>query len=172
MSFRLAAYGLAKQLNGRNHMPTTTDTSTLNSLLRGEMSAIETYRQALEKLDESRMGASELESLKKDHRDAADALWHHVEKHGGKPSEDSGAWGAFAKAVQGVAKMFGDASALKALKEGEEHGLKEYQDALQDADLPADCQELITKLAERQQQHLAVIDRLMASVSGATTTAA
>ena len=31
-------------------MATVTETNTLNSLLRGEMSAIETYRQAIDKL--------------------------------------------------------------------------------------------------------------------------
>src|ERR1044071_76394 len=104
-------------------MPTTTATSTtLNSLLRGEMSALETYRQAIQKLEGSNApGLQELHSLRADHRDAADALWHHIEGHGGKPSEDSGPWGGWAKLVEGTAKLLGSAAALKALKEGEEH---------------------------------------------------
>jgi uncharacterized protein (TIGR02284 family) len=142
-------------------MPTATDTSTLNSLLRGEMSAIETYRQAIEKLGDSTVGADELHGLLREHRDAADVLWKHVEKHGGQPSEGSGAWGAFAKAVEGTAKLFGDASALKALKEGEEHGLKEYEDAVKDTDLPADCQALARELLGRQRTHITTLDRLM-----------
>lgn len=145
-------------------MPTATDVSTLNSLLRGEMSAIETYRQAIEKLGTD-PGAEELNALKRDHRDAADALWHHIEKHGGKPSEGSGAWGAFAKAVQGTAKLLGDTAALKALKEGEEHGLKDYLDALEDGELDQDCKELVRRQSELQHQHIAVLDRLMATVS-------
>ncbi|HYG61104.1 MAG TPA: DUF2383 domain-containing protein [Thermoanaerobaculia bacterium] len=143
-------------------MATMTDTvtTTLNSLLRGEMSAIETYRQAIEKLD-NEVGAQDLHWLRKEHRDAADALWHHVEQHGAKPSEDSGPWGAFAKAVEGTAKLFGNAAALKALKEGEEHGLKDYEDALGGHELPADCQALLRGLLERQRAHLPVIDRLL-----------
>jgi uncharacterized protein (TIGR02284 family) len=137
-----------------------TVTSTLNSLLRGEMSAIETYRQAIEKMD-NEAGSDVLHMLRVDHRDAADALWHHVENHGGKPSEDSGPWGAFAKAVEGTAKMFGNAAALKALKEGEEHGLKDYEEALKDKNLPADCQALIRGLMEKQRAHLPLIDRLL-----------
>lgn len=146
-------------------MPTATDTSTLNSLLRGEMSAIETYRQAIEKLGDSKVGADELHTLLKDHRDAADSLWKHIEKHGGQPSEGSGVWGAFAKAVEGAAKLFGDTSSLKALKEGEEHGLKEYQDAVKDSDLPADCQALARDLLGRQSTHIATLDRLMDATS-------
>lgn len=141
-------------------MQTATDTSTLNSLLRGEMSAIETYRQALDKLrDSDEIGVEELRALQRDHRDAADALWHHVEKHGGQPSQGSGPWGAFAQAVEGTAKLFGNTAALKALKEGEEHGLKEYENALND--LPGECRGLAQSLLARQRDHISVLDRLM-----------
>jgi hypothetical protein len=132
--------------------------------LRGEMSAIETYRQAVEKLGDSGFGVEELRGLQRDHRDAADALWHHIEQHGGKPSEGSGPWGTFAKAVEGTAKLLGNTAALKALKEGEEHGLKDYQDALEDKNLPADCQALLRGLMSTQSGHIATIDRLMTSV--------
>ena len=147
-------------------MATVTDTNVLNSLLRGEMSAIETYRQAIEKLgsDPHDPWIEELRALQRDHRDAADALWPHVEQHGGKPSEGSGPWGSFAKAVEGVAKLLGNTGALKALKEGEEHGLKDYEDALQDHNLPADCQALIRGILPKQRAHIAVIDRLMERV--------
>jgi len=146
-------------------MATTTETNVLNSLLRGEMSAIETYRQAIEKLgDVHDPWVEELRAFQRDHRDAADALWHHVEQHGGKPSEDSGPWGAFAKAVEGTAKLLGNTAALKALKEGEEHGLKDYEDALEDEHLPADCQALIRGLIPNQRAHITAIDRLMERV--------
>jgi len=147
-----------------------TETNTLNSLLRGEMSAIDTYRQAIDKLGGNRLDPwlEELRSIQRDHRDAADALWHHVELHGGKPSEGSGPWGAFAKAVEGTAQLLGsllgNKAALKALKEGEEHGLKEYEDALQDKDLPADCQAILRGLVPRQRTHLAALDRLMTRI--------
>jgi len=143
---------------------TTTNLETLNSLLRGEMSALETYRQAIEKLeDNSAPGSAELHSLRRDHRDAADALWHHIEGHGEKPSEGSGPWGTFATAVTGAAKLFGNTAALKALKEGEEHGVKDYEDALKDEHLPAECKALIQgQLLPKQREHVTVIDRLMA----------
>jgi uncharacterized protein (TIGR02284 family) len=146
-------------------MAVTTDTNTLNSLLRGEMSAIETYRQAIEKLgDVNDPFVEELRAIQRDHRDAADALWHHVEQHGGTPSKDSGPWGTFAKAIEGTAKLLGNTSALKALKEGEEHGLKDYEDALNSQDLPADCQALIRSLVPRQRAHISAIDQLMSRV--------
>jgi uncharacterized protein (TIGR02284 family) len=142
---------------------TLTDTTALNSLLRGEMSAIETYRQAIEKFSGESL-VDQLRAFQRDHRDAADALWHHVERHGGKPSEGSGSWGAFAQAVEGTAKLLGNTAALKALKEGEEHGLKEYQDALDNKDLPADCRELLLGFIPKQRQHIQAIDQLLNKV--------
>jgi uncharacterized protein (TIGR02284 family) len=146
-------------------MPTTTNTTditALNSLLRGEMSAIETYRQALEKAG-TEPGAQDLHRFAKDHRDAADNLWHHIEQHGGKPSEGSGAWGSWAKSVEGTAKLFGNTAALKALKEGEEHGLKDYQDALNNKDMAPECLTLIRGLVEKQREHIAALDRLLSA---------
>lgn len=143
-------------------MAVTTETNTLNSLLRGEMSAIETYRQAIEKLgDVHDPLVEDLRAMQRDHRDASEALWKHVEQHGGKPSEGSGPWGAFAKAIEGTAKLLGNTAALKALKEGEEHGLKDYEDALNDQNLPADCQALVRGLIPRQRAHISTLDQLM-----------
>ena len=140
---------------------TTTDVSALNSLLRGEMAALETYVQAHELGGENEPGAAEVQRIQLDHRDAADALWHHIEAHGGQPSKSAGTWGAFAKAVEGTAKLLGNKAALKALKEGEEHGLKEYEAALKDNDLPADCQALIRGLLAKQREHIVTLDRLL-----------
>jgi uncharacterized protein (TIGR02284 family) len=134
--------------------------TTLNQLLRGEMAAIETYRQALEAVEDGEP-AEALRALRREHRDAADLLWHHVEAHGGSPSEGSGPWGSFAKAVEGTARLLGNQAAIKALKEGEEHGLKQYEEALRE-DLPADCVLLIReRLLPRQREHLPRIDRLL-----------
>jgi uncharacterized protein (TIGR02284 family) len=142
---------------------TTESTSTLNSLLRGEMSALQTYGQVIEKLkDDNAPGSAEFHQLRKDHRDAAEALQRFVAVQGSEPSQDSGPWGAFAKAVTGTAKLFGNTAALKALKEGEEHGVKEYESALEDESLPAEARSLIRDtLLPRQRQHIPTVDRLM-----------
>jgi hypothetical protein len=75
---------------------------TLNTMLRGELSAAETYQQALTKLKDTR-AADELRRIHADHRQAATTLDWHVRQHGGQPARDSGAWGTFAKAVEGTA---------------------------------------------------------------------
>ena len=107
----------------------------LNECLRGELSAIETYHQALEKNrkqygEETRF--QQLASMLKDHQEAAMRLRRLIEGLGGTPSNDSGAWGTWSKTVMGAAKLLGDKAALKALKEGEESGIKRYDDIADD----------------------------------------
>lgn len=134
---------------------------TLNKLLRGEIAATETYQQALAKVgDES--GANALRQIHDEHRAAANTLRQHVHGHSGKPDQGSGSWGAFAKAVTGTAKLLGNTAAIKALKEGEEQGIKDYEDALRSNDLPAECQELIrTKLLPQTRSHIPALDRML-----------
>jgi uncharacterized protein (TIGR02284 family) len=132
----------------------------LNSLLRGELAATETYQQTLDRVGTD-SEASELRSLHDDHREAANNFRKHVHQFGGKPDQSSGAWGSFAKVVTGTAKIFGKTAALKALKEGEEQGISSYENALKDPDMPAGCRTLIQANMTRGRSHIAILDRLM-----------
>jgi len=136
-------------------------TAFLNKLLRGEIAATETYVQALQKVG-NEPGSTELQRVRDDHREAANFLRQHIHELGGKPDQDSGVWGYFAKAVEGSAKLFGNTAAFKALKEGEEHGIKLYEEAVKDENLPGVCKEgLRTHLLPRMRAHIATLDRLM-----------
>lgn len=104
----------------------THSVDTLNELLRGEISAVETYRQALEKLSSSTVRA-ELEDCRRSHELRVQKLREQVVRMGGQPDDKSGAWGAFAKLVAGGAKVFGEKAAIAALEEGEDHGLRLYK---------------------------------------------
>lgn len=138
-------------------------TDTLNKLLRGEISATETYQQAIARL-ENDSSVSELKRIHVEHRETANEIRKHVHHHGDQPDKSSGAWGAFAKMVEGTAAAFGKTAALKALKEGEEAGLSDYESALKDKQLPADCQALISsKFLPQTREHIATLDRLMAT---------
>lgn len=104
----------------------TNSVDTLNELLRGEISAVETYRQALEKLTSSSARA-QLEDAHRSHELRMRKLREQVVRLGGRPDESSGAWGAFARLIEGGAKAFGEKAAISALEEGEDHGLKLYR---------------------------------------------
>src|SRR3982751_6532221 len=133
----------------------------LNSLLRGEISAAETYAQAIEKCRDSgssRMSDVQmLRDMQEEHGRACQALRSRIRDLGGEASDSSGAWGAWAQTVQGTMNLFGDASALKSLKEGEEHGLKDYQEAVDDVDATT-AQLIANQLIPAQQRHINLLD--------------
>jgi len=103
----------------------------LNSFLRGELSAVETYRQALDSVD-SVPHRSTLETCARSHQERVALLRDEVQRRGGRPAEGSGAWGAFAKAIEGAARGFGEKAAISALEEGEDHGRDDYKRDLED----------------------------------------
>jgi len=105
----------------------------LNSFLRGEISAVETYRQALESVKDLPQ-RSTLEACAASHRSRVSILQEEVARRGGVPAEGSGAWGAFAKAVEGTASAFGAKAAIAALEEGEDHGRDDYKRGMSDLD--------------------------------------
>jgi demethoxyubiquinone hydroxylase (CLK1/Coq7/Cat5 family) len=98
----------------------------LNSFLRGEISAVETYRQALEALKSSTYG-SKIAECKRSHEQRVAILTQEIRKLGGAPAESSGAWGAFVKVVEGGAAALGEKAAIAALEEGEDHGNADYK---------------------------------------------
>lgn len=140
----------------------TNHIDALNKLLRGEISAVETYRQAISKLTGSENAALRpaLEKMQQDHTAAVSKLGQFVSKAGGTPETSSGAWGSFANLVEGTAQLFGDSAALKALKEGEEHGLKDYENQLDSFD--ADARAWVTGTAiPATRSHIQTLDGLI-----------
>ncbi len=138
----------------------TTTSDALKSLLRGEMSAVETYEKALEKID-GYAGGPQLRQIHADHTQAVSLLRDMLIRYQGETPTSSGPWGAFANTIQAAANLFGDASALKSLKEGEEHGIKSYEAALNDAAVAEDAKAMSRTLLARCQAHLPVLDALI-----------
>jgi bacterioferritin (cytochrome b1) len=134
----------------------------LNKLLRDEVAATETYRQALDKMrkdygQDSRF--QELARMLQDHEQAAAQLRAHIRQLGGAESQGSGAWGTWSNTVMGAARLLGDKAALKALKEGEESGLKDYRAVIDKA--PPEMTDTISTIVAREQEHVRQLDRLI-----------
>jgi uncharacterized protein (TIGR02284 family) len=104
------------------------DIDKLNSFLRGELSAVETYNQAIDKLDDDPAMRQQLQTLRDSHSARVRQLSSMISNLGGKPDSTSGLWGGFAKLVEGGAKIFGKSAAVAALEEGEDHGKRLYKD--------------------------------------------
>jgi bacterioferritin (cytochrome b1) len=137
------------------------DIDNLNALLRGEISATETYEQALRRLSGQATAVETLGKIRDQHRQAAAALRERIVRFGGQPSEGSGIWGTFVTAVTGAANALGAKTALAALREGEEHGINKYENAIRNDGLDEDCKDLIRqKLLPQCEEHVVELDRL------------
>ena len=106
-------------------------TGILDSLLRGELSAIETYGQAIHKFTDSPTHP-DLREMRRDHINSVQTLRDLIHQRGGVPSTSSGSWGNLAGTIEAVAGWFGEDSALAALRQGEQHGIREYHEVLLD----------------------------------------
>lgn len=131
------------------------DISQLNSFLRGELSACESYSLALDKIDEAehKAAARVLSENMTNHKARAQEIRSEVLRLGGEASDESGAWGTFAKAVQGGAALFGDSAAVAALEEGEDHGLRNYKNDLENLSPPVRQFVDSRLLPEQQKTH-------------------
>ena len=131
----------------------TVNVDRLNAFLRGEISAVETYKMALDKVDPGSPSRATLEENRRSHEERARILRSEILALGGEPSTSSGAWGVWAKAVEGGAKIVGEKAAIAALEEGEDHGLKEYR--IDDKDLDPKVRQIVTSqlLPQQQQTH-------------------
>ena len=98
---------------------------SLNALLKGELSAVQTYDMVLDKAKTPHV-ISTLSNCKACHAKRVDKLTELVERSGGTPATDAGAWGAFAKLVEAGAVIVGEGPAIGSLQEGEDHGIELY----------------------------------------------
>ena len=133
----------------------------LNSLLRGEISAVQTYDQGIRELaDEHGREAAELRRIAQEHGEHAQELRARVRALGGEPDDSAGTWGGLVQAVEGASRLFGGKSALKTLREGEEHGLRDYRDAL--SELDAESRRLVQDvLLPAQLLHIQALDAML-----------
>lgn len=126
----------------------------VDEICRGEIAAVESYEQVLQKIQGGAEAAS-LHDFCEDHRKAADFWKGQSLKQNHPPQDTSGAWGKAVHAIVGTSKILGETAALKALKEGEEHGLKEYQDMLASNVITIEQREaIVNEFVPGQKRHI------------------
>jgi demethoxyubiquinone hydroxylase (CLK1/Coq7/Cat5 family) len=150
---------------GTNEPETVTcDVDALNALLRGEVAAVETYDQVIAKFA-GRPQAVELQRIRDEHAESAAVLRERVRHFGGDPAEGSGIWGKVTAAITGTAKILGPATALATLKQGEDFGIGQYENALCDPEIDREDKELIRhRLLPRANSHITDLDRMIESI--------
>lgn len=137
---------------------------TIEKLLKDELSAMETYQQALEKfrVTSGQFMTNSLTPIFSAHKSAVSSLEAQITKLGGTPQKGTGAWGSWAKLILEGASLLGKQSTIKVLLEGEKSGEVDYEAALKDTTLSSEVRNLIeTKLLPAQQLHIRSLDRLL-----------
>jgi len=138
----------------------TSDTETLNALLRSEMSAVETYTEAMGKFNDQ-LVIADLQKIRDEHSRAVRELRDHVVRSGGRPSDGPKAWGVFISAIGGEKSAVSPATVLAALRQGEECSMSEYEAALE-KEMHPDCQRMIrTDLIMACRNHVEELNRLL-----------
>lgn len=139
---------------------------TIEKLLKDELSATETYQQALEKfrIPGGQFVSNSLMPIFGNHKAAASSLEAQIVKLGGTPHKSTGAWGQQLGEINPGRRKFllGKQSAIKVLLEGEKSGEADYEKVLQDSALSSEVRSLIeTTLLPAQQSHVRSLDRLL-----------
>lgn len=133
----------------------------LDDLIRGEMAAVKSYTTVIGELDNSKE-KTQLIKIRENHETAVEKLKTFATTDVKEDTTTSGAWGAFASAWTAGAKIAGNKTALKALTQGEEHGISEYKEALNDDTIKPELKQMIrTQFLPKQQEHLKTIKKLM-----------
>lgn len=102
------------------------DIKLLNSFLKNELAAVETYAQCLDKADSPDITSS-LSDLQQSHSKRVQLLRERIQALGGSPASGSGMWGSVAKLMEAGSKLFGEKRAISTLEEGEDRGRDDYQ---------------------------------------------
>lgn len=144
-------------------MPKEGESTQLDDLMRGEMAAVKAYDTAIKDTKNAKEKAT-LESLRNDHQKAVTTMSKYT---AGKPEmkedvKDAGAWGTFASAWTKTRSVTGNEGALKALQQGEEHGIDEYNEALEDDNFPKALKDQIrAELLPAQKKHIETLKTFM-----------
>ncbi|MBP7860618.1 DUF2383 domain-containing protein [bacterium] len=136
-------------------------TRKLNDLLRGEMSAYETYGKALESVKECSC-TTQLETAMACHKKRSQVIAAKVKAMGAEPSETSGGWGTFSNSMEAEAGIFGEKAAINMLEEGEDYGLKQYKELWKDSN--STVSKVIQDFLPKQQETHRVMKDLKAKL--------
>lgn len=133
---------------------------SIDKILRGEFSAMESYEQLMEKVNDD-PEIERLEQFRDDHKKAASFWKMQVKREGKVPENSSSIWGKVVETFVGASKLAGNTAALKAIKKGEEHGLSLYEDMLNSDDLtPSQKVKITQEFIPNQMKHIESINAI------------
>jgi len=142
---------------------TNTTADNLLNQYRGELAAVESYIQALNKY-EGQPEEDDLRTMLREHRDAANRLGVTLRRNGFPLPAGSGAWGTLASTAERVAAMVNDQIPLQLLRQGEAIGVSGYDKLLAADDLGDALFVELAALRSRCRTHMHRLDLLVERV--------
>lgn len=131
----------------------------LNGYLRGELAAVDTFCMALDRLGLSPSARRDLKRCARSHAARAAFLRDEITQREAIPATSSGAWGWFARALEGGARIVGVKTVIALLEHGEARGLARYQASVAKLG-PASRDDARTRLLRAQRASYATIAAL------------
>jgi len=146
----------------KDHPNDTCDTNALRSLLRCELAAVETYDHAMTQFEDQH-ALADLGKIREDHAHAVVQLREKVSQYGGENVDSTGPWSSFEAALsEGTSKALGFA----ALRQGEQHAMTEFEEALKNEEVNPHCKDLIrAEFIPHAKEHVEKLERLMGGMS-------
>ncbi len=140
-----------------------TATSDLTKLLCAEMSAVETYNQAIESFHHED-DIQQLEIARDCHVKRVDTLAGTLYALGGSPTESSGIWGKTSRALDAGGEVVTDKMAVALLEEGEERGIQQYRELVETTKADPAIQTLATQLLTQQEETQRIVKALQEKI--------
>ena len=138
-------------------MNTTSTIDQLNSFLRDELAAVETYDLALAGRS-AFSGKTELSMCQRSHEVRAGNLRDKIASLGGQPAATSGITGAWKKLLEGGAAALGENTAIRALEREEDQVLQDYRLGIAKVDPDVRAFLEATVLPEEEYTHRTMSD--------------
>lgn len=140
---------------------TAAEVKDLKKILLAENSAIEVYKQVLRKFPDYE-GNNDLKNILIGHKKAAEFWKIQLRSKDIHIKESSGPWGNVVATFSETAKLNSEGKTLSALKEGEAHGLSEYEGLLHNNKINFQSNSFIRNIClDQQRKHMAMLDGLM-----------
>ncbi|NMB02088.1 MAG: DUF2383 domain-containing protein [Firmicutes bacterium] len=133
---------------------------TLNELLKGELMAMNIYRET-EDLQGDEQVMTMLKQFAKDHEEHAKLLAERIKELGGTPITGTGLGGAMASMSAKFNAMRGPAHLLRQVYDGEDKGVHAYEDRIDELD--PESQQLVSAIMSEDHDHLKLFKERMES---------
>ena len=134
----------------------------LNSLAKLDYDALESYNEAIKKIDQSEI-REQLSKFRDDHDRHFQVLSDLIIKYGGIPTSRSrDIRGVFLGTATTLQSMAGTEGTLKAVQTGEKITNDSYRDAISQ-DYPQDVKRVLEKNYDDEQNHLSYVNYALAN---------